>query len=496
MAGSRPTAVHFTLIFFVMVSLFLGVITYMTFDEKAKIEADIANLKSQNDKDKGAIQVLDQEKKELITLLGYNYASVGSLNEPNTILHAANQDFNTVAGSLATQPQGRTFREIVLAMRTAINTQQQTATQSNTSATTAQANFQTQVQRQETEVTTAKTGQTKSETDLRAQQQEHQKAIATAQAETAKWQTNYRTVTAELEQERAHLADVEAANEKQRLAHLHTIDTQRRKIAELENNKFDSPDGMVELVDNTTRSVWINRGSLDYLRPAITFSVLVKDNSGAGKSTRDVKARIEVVEVTGPHRSRCRILSDEIARPIASGDPIFSPVYQAGRIQNFAFCGVIDLDGDGKSDRKLLEETLNVNGGRIFLQVDDHGIRQPGDLILDVTVKFLVIGDMPDPAKFPGLDEKAREATNMGEELSKLKKEAADAGVEIIKLDDFLTYMGIRTQRRIYRPGEEAGWQLKSGARSTGVDETIGDRESSGQTSGLFRNRSADRDRR
>ena len=471
-----------------MLSLFLGVMTYMEYDSRTKIQSEIASLKGQQDKDKGTIQTLDQDRRTLKDAIGYNFDAIGSAQEANTVIHALTLDFNNVAGSLPGAPQSRTVRELLAALRIALNTQQQVATQSNTSATTAQANFNQQIQRQETAVTQAKDDQTKSEVDLRGQQTEHQKAVAKAQSETTLWQQQYRTVQSELEQLKDHLAQVEVDNEKLRAKHLDTIRVQKDSIRQLENLTFDAPDGKVELVDNTTKSVWIDRGTLDFLRPAITFSVLVADNTGVGKSTRDVKAYLEVVEVTGPHRSRCRILQDDIARPITPGDPIFSPVYQAGRVQRFAFVGIIDLDGDGKSDRALLEELMTVNGGLIVLQVDDQGVRQPADAMLDVTTKFVVQGEIPDPTQFPGLDEKAREATEIGDQFSALKKEAADSGVQIIKLDDFLIYMGIRTQRRVYRPGEDAGWTLRSGAQSASVDETVTDRTSAGQTSGLFRN--------
>jgi len=456
MAGSRPTAVHFTLIFFVMVSLFLGVIAYIFHSDLAEKEKSIADIEQQRNADAASITDLDNQVKTMKNTLGYPYESIGAASDPNSVIGAVNNDFSRVGAVLGQDPQQRNVREILLAMRTHIQNLTNTSTQANNTAQTAQATFAAQTSRQQTEVTQAKTDQTMSEGDLRDRQTTHQEALTKAQNETDKWRSQYNTVQGELEMQKDLLVQTETKlNE--RIADLRfTIKHQLEHIKLLEGKSFEAPDGVVDLVDNTPPGfVWINQGSLDYIRPQITFSVLTKDNSGIGRNPNDVKARLEVVEVTGPHRSKCRILEDDISRPIAPGDPIYSPLFQSGVRVRVAFVGIIDLDGDGKSDRELVQEIMNQNGAELVVYVDDHGQRQPADGVLDVTTKFLVVGKIPDPTDFPGQDELFREASDVGAQFGELKRESEDNGVEVINLGEFLTWIGARTEQKVYRPGDK-----------------------------------------
>ena len=72
------------------------------------------------------------------------------------------------------------------------------------------------------------------------------------------------------------------------------------------------------------------------------------------------------------------------------------------------------------------------------------------------------------------------------DQLKKMKEQAREQGVRVMTLKDFITYMGYKPSRRLWLPGEEIPWLLKSGSHSTGVNETIGNRQSSGQTAGVF----------
>jgi hypothetical protein len=53
-----------------------------------------------------------------------------------------------------------------------------------------------------------------------------------------------------------------------------------------------------------------------------------------------------------------------------------------------------------------------------------------------------------------------------------------------VSLKDFLTYLGWKPESRLYIPGGEGKFTLKAGARSAGVNTSIGsDRASTGSTS-------------
>ncbi|MEZ6066092.1 MAG: hypothetical protein R3B90_10370 [Planctomycetaceae bacterium] len=486
-AGSKPTAVHFTLIFFVMLSLFLGVFAYMYFDEYKTAVAKLGEAQRTSDSNARALDVALQEKSELIRHIGYDFTDIGGTDVPNSVLGALHTDFRNVAGLMDAPPQEQTVREIVAALASQAQARAEVSRQAQDSEASTTTNFQQQTRMQQEAVTKAEEAQRKAETDLREVERTTQEKIDNLTAQRDQIQQEYRTVLGELETTRDQFAQAQEDWAKQRKQLTATIEYQRETIAQLENISFERPDGEVQLVDNTTRSVWINRGSKDYLRPQVTFSVYTKDHQGIARSTADVKAKIEVVEVDVTS-ARCKILEEDLTRPIAPGDPIYSPLWEQGRTENIAFVGIIDLDGDGVSDRELLQEMVDVAFAKIKLQVLDDGTRSPPEATLDVDTKFLVIGEIPDKNDYPGLDEKQRHIDYMMDELLKLKDEARANGVEIINLNEFLVWVGYKNQQNIFRPGENMPFRLGAGAQSGGVGESYQDRTSEGTTSSLFQN--------
>ncbi len=225
----------------------------------------------------------------------------------------------------------------------------------------------------------------------------------------------------------------------------------------------------------------------------------------------DIKGAIEVTRIIDAHTAEARIIKDELYQPIAKGDPIFTPIWSPGRRENFSFVGVIDLDGDGQSDRQKLHELVAGAGATIDNEVDDEGkriryMKFPNDFVdhgegvpgVDVNTKFLVIGDIPDIA-LAAKDEDKDRIQRILKHRKTLGEEAKQQGVRIVSLNDFLAWIGYQPQRKLFVPGAEKGYDLKAGQRPAPIDTranrvsgAIGDNKrikpstSSGQTSPLF----------
>ncbi|MFV0446312.1 MAG: hypothetical protein ACK5Q5_22285 [Planctomycetaceae bacterium] len=485
MAGSKPTAVHFTLIFFVMLSLFLGVFAYMFYTDYAEASAKLIEADKQAQTDKQAIANALQTNQEAKDALGYDFTGFGSSDDPNSVLGALAVDVKTVAGILAAQPQKLTVREVMAALAAQLKNRAEVTQQAQDSTTSAQQNFKDQTDQQLAAVTAAQASQQDSEKQLRDAEAKAAEQAAELNNQVTMWQGLYREAQGKYETERDTFEQAKEDWSKARKQLEGTIDHQKEQIAQLENISFEAPDGEVILVENATRSVWINKGEQDYLRPQVTFSVYRKEHRGIARSTADVKAKIEVVKVEG-RTAQCQILDEDLTRPIAPGDPIYTPLWQSGMVEKIAFVGIIDLDGDGVSDRELLQEMMDVNHSKIKLQVLDDGSRLPADARLDVDSKFLVEGVIPDPNDFAGVDEKTRHIEDMMEQRRLLMDEAKEFGVQVISLNEFLTWVGYKNQQRVFRPGENRPFNLGAGAASQGVGENFKDRTSPGTTSKLF----------
>ena len=67
-----------------------------------------------------------------------------------------------------------------------------------------------------------------------------------------------------------------------------------------------------------------------------------------------------------------------------------------------------------------------------------------------------------------------------------MQKEARSNGVRVIKLNDFLAYIGYHNKRRTYLPGQERKYNLKAGSASESTKDISGDRSSNGNVSGAY----------
>jgi hypothetical protein len=260
------------------------------------------------------------------------------------------------------------------------------------------------------------------------------------------------------------------------------VNAQKLRLAEIEKVSFERPDGQIVSVDANLGIVFINLGTLDNLRPQISFSVYSHDHRGIGREKQDIKAAIEVTKVLGPHQAEAKILQQDRTRPISAGDPIYSPIWAGGRSEYFAFVGLIDFDKDGKSDRDTLHRLLKNAKAEVELEVNDNGERVPADAKLSQNTKFLVLGDVPDPSNFAAGDPRRPHIQGIMDQRNALLKEATMTGVRIVKLSDFMAYMGFQSQLRTYIPGEVDRFTLEQGARGSAIRSD----DVTGQTSKLF----------
>jgi hypothetical protein len=136
---------------------------------------------------------------------------------------------------------------------------------------------------------------------------------------------------------------------------------------------FEALDGKVLQVSQHSRIAIINLGRDDLLRTGLLFQVY--PTRGGTLQSRTAKATLEVTRILGPHRSEARILSDRDTNPVLPGDAVDSMTWQPGEPAHFALAGLLDLDGDGKSDRLKVHALIKKQGGVIDAEVDERGER-------------------------------------------------------------------------------------------------------------------------
>lgn len=110
-----------------------------------------------------------------------------------------------------------------------------------------------------------------------------------------------------------------------------------------------------------------------------------------------VKGMVEVTDATrgGGYTAQARIThqAENIRNPIGKGDQIFNLTLSSGAKEHVAYCGIIDLDGDGRPNNEEFVRILEKNN----LVVDEYLDLKTGEIKklgggMDTRTKFLIVG--------------------------------------------------------------------------------------------------------
>jgi hypothetical protein len=485
MASGKTTGVHYWLIAFVMLTLISSVTAFMMYRHANEIQVELdtatADLRNQGT----AATNARADSDALQTLLLPNaMETVGRAGgPPTTTIGFVIQEMSRLAGPSA-QP---TVVGTLAKMREQLDNMQRELDEAKRSNAKWIADFQALEEKYKKISDEHDSSRVAAEDQRDSFRQEKEETVASLQKELESEKQKNVNLQIEFEKYRedktAQIDDLN--NQISKLTETNQFLT--REINNMRESSFDIPDGKIVNVDYDSKRVWVNIGRDDNLRPGTTFSVYEQGLSTVGGRVEDIKASIQIISVdqTLPHQSVAIITSEgrypgDYERPILKGDSIFSPLWRSGIQEVFAFAGNFDIDGDGLDDSALLKEMVRNAGGDVLAHATPEGERE-GEEITS-RFKFFVEGNIGNPAKTPDPIEQDK-IKKLHAHVNEMKKEAVQSGVRVITMNDFLSYMGYRPQRRLWRPGERLDWNLKGGLPSTRER-----RESRGTVSGSYSN--------
>ncbi len=507
--ANKPVGYQVAVIVLSLLIVVLGTVVYMDFKNYKLVNAQLTDSNKKLGEAEKNYKQRDDEYQDLKKKTGNLYDAYGLGEDANNgkVAGAAMADIGK-AGPLAEPTYKAAINKLVQQaadlekerdkLRTDIEGQQKLI---------AALSGQYQVQ-----VDQNNNGRTKAEKDLQDLIKVKDEEVRSKQKRVDELTQSYNELQTEFDNEKqARVQEAKKLNED--ITRLVAInDKLVKRIDEVTKTSFEVPSGMIRHVDNQNGLVWINLGEADNLPKRMTFSVYTKSHNGVARGTEDIKGAIEVTRIIDEHTAEARITHDDLYKPIAKGDPIFTPVWRPGRKDNFSFIGLIDLDGDGKSDRQRIHELIASTGGGVDNEVLDDGKRVrytkfPSEWVeyepetvpgIDVNTKFLVIGQIPDISQ-AAKDEDKERINKMLVHRKKLEQEARQQGVRLVNLNDFLAWIGYTPQRRLFTPGNEKGYELKAGQRPAPIDNVgrvsaaVSDKSkrlkpqsSTGTTSGAF----------
>jgi hypothetical protein len=184
-------------------------------------------------------------------------------------------------------------------------------------------------------------------------------------------------------------------------------------------------------MDRSGKEPFVNLGRADSVRPPLTFSI--HGRGPDGKPMLTSKGTLEIVNVTGDHLAQAQVLSvkDALKDPILEGDYLYNPVFHPGSPQHVVIAGLIDMHGvKGQDDTPEFQRLLQRQNAVVDGYVD----------LTDATVK----GKLSSVTDILILGDETGAKPEVQASIKQLKDQARSNGVTIINARDFLESIGYR----------------------------------------------------
>lgn len=471
MASRENQGLQIALIIFVMITVALGVTTYVFYDQSVKAAHTEKSAKEQAKQLGDQVKALRSELDLLKSLVGSKDLADADIKNLKADLQAADAtafaDFEKIENEynndmrLFKRSGGAEGWAGAQNWSTLPDYLVQVILEKNTSWKDELVRADTAVQQRDTQVAAEKARADKAKQDYDAAITDYQTAKTDFDAyrtdiTTQKDQLQTRVndaqvkITETVEKSQQQIAEVR--KEANTLSQL--VEGYKERAKSLQSKEYDVPDGKVKWVDHSGRKVLIDLGIADGLRRSQTFSVYDKTETNHSKATP--KASIEVTRLMESHLAEARILDDDVGNPILPNDFIYTPAWVPGRKVHFALAGFMDIDEDDVSDRELIKNVIRLNAGVVDAEVTDAGERVNYGEGLTVHTRWLVIGDRPTEKS----DAKALQ------QFSFILDEAKDLGVEVISIQRVLSFMGYKGEITTSRG---RGSKTKSKAPAAGL---------------------------
>ncbi len=490
MAAQNNTGMVITLSCFVLLSVVLGVFTYLTVTHNSELTTQLNTKSTEATESAGklreAVQDLDTLKNrigvagevtDIVTTVNTNIAKIAANGTATDLALAPALDKTSIDRDIHNFASNDRKKQLEDKTR----------------------ELQETIQKKDAAIASHQKAASDAEAALRQKETQHseeldarRKEIDELRAERNTLQEQYNTFKTQAERNIADLND-EIAQKRNAIVVL------RQKLFEQEDLSFDRPDGAITFVDQNRLACYVDLGIRDELQVGTTFSVYTKNNNGVGRrNTEDVKGRIEIVALMGPHQSEARIVFQDQNRPIAAQDPIYSPLFTSGQKLEIAVAGLMDFDGNPGDDTDEFLQIVRGTRAKVAVRtnalgelVDEDGQPLGADALktkITEKTRFLVIGDTGAEAQSENPELQAI-YRKIQQNADKMRTAAESNGVYVISLSSFLEYIGYSKKRLAWSPTEPFPGRLVNGAKSTSVGAGLGSRQSSAAISGAFSSR-------
>ncbi|MCY2988618.1 MAG: hypothetical protein NTY19_12230 [Planctomycetota bacterium] len=444
MASRESQGLQVALILFVMVTVVLAITTYVYFrksEEKIK-EAKSAVTQAQQAKD--ALNTVQFENQVLKNVVGYERKTDAELAtiklglQNNKLMDEiqANYEQDMAMYGTGLAKDDLTYRNLPKHLLTTIQERNAQLADANVQVKSFQSAKEQARDEEMKKTALAIKGQEVAQADLQKEREIFNTARATvtaASTDVAKKMSDrdkqFQVASAQMQKEKEELQKSKDLVEQ-------LAQTYKQRLDKVVQDKpSETPAGEIKWVDQRSNMVWINLGTVDGVQRQMTFTVIDQKETVVGRAKP--KGRIEVTRVMEDHTAEARIVDNPINDPIMVGDKLFSPSFKKGQRIHFALVGIVDIDGDGRSDQAKVKSIISMNGG----VVDAEMMPEDGAIAGKMTTEtnYLVQGQKP--------TDKTNEKLTKG--YTTMIDEAQRLGIQMITVDKLLDKMGYSAEKRV-----------------------------------------------
>ncbi len=431
----RNQGVVITNVVFMMLALSTGTSTYFLFNNVSEKGQEVKALTAQTGEIKSEVSRMTSDFNDLKEKLGYE--AVADAKELDETMRKDVED------ALGIAETNSTYRDAVVALRENLIRKR---------AELADG-YQSQLDEAE-RVSASEKNKTSAQKATFSKQEkalddDHAAALASATETRNSLQKSFDAQTSDLNKLVSDTrADIKEANQetadfkesKERFAKINR--ELRGRVDELSNASYESADAQIIFADQFTKTVRLNIGERDGVRPLTTFNIYAPDTLDMQGAV--AKGSVQVVRAIGEHVCEAKILEDQMSNPVQSGDLAYTPLWRPGEVIRYALDFHLDIDGDGRSDLAKLMMLIRSSGAEVASYVDDEGVVQHMDKIGPDVYRVVVseesVADVLEHSY--ALDEATKEKISKDEQGFLRKCE--ENRVEKIYLKEFLEKIGYK----------------------------------------------------
>lgn len=458
----RNTGVTVSLIVFMVLSLILGVTTYIGAKGTSEKKMEVASLKKQTSEAQSLNSSMKSDLSGIKEKLGY-----GAVEDNNQLVETMKTD---VVAALGTVEDNASYREAVSRLAENLKWKKKRSVvgvnlDEINGDTINYASEQLKAEDLDDSHNQMTDDQQKNFADVEGDiKREHSDALTAANTSKEELSGSLAEQKKELDavetktKEEIRVAKQETADWKESADKFQGLNEQLRKKAdELANVDFTRADAKIVYADQVLKTARLNVGEKDGVRPMTTFNVFNPDAIDMG--TEVAKGSVQVVRSIGDHLCEAKILEDEMSNPIMPGDLVYTPLWRPGKKVKYALDYKLDIDGDGLSDLDQIMSIIQSSGAEVAAYIDDDGKPQ-GEITNDVYRVIRADQNITDTlAHDSSRNEEQRES--LQREDQKFLDQAKELGIEEIFLADFLKSIGYKETAKITRYRELNGVDLQ-----------------------------------